>query len=161
MTSVAKEESEICHIFTFPIIVANENFNLAGALKCVTYATGVHVFLVYGIQIVLGNSGLQIEGVFVYFTHIKCQICILKRVCFYISDMFLQKKKKIFVKMTHLVSFIHLIIQEYDSKCLKMYLITLTAFTICYKFLAPITKVNEGESNTPCPSTLEATYSSG
>jgi hypothetical protein len=25
---------------------------------------------------------------------------------------------------------------------------------------APITKVNEGESNTPCPSTLEVTYSS-
>jgi hypothetical protein len=24
--------------------------------------------------------------------------------------------------------------------------------------LAPITKVNEGESNTPCPSTLEVTY---
>jgi hypothetical protein len=24
----------------------------------------------------------------------------------------------------------------------------------------PITKVNEGESNTPCPSTLEVTYSS-
>jgi hypothetical protein len=24
---------------------------------------------------------------------------------------------------------------------------------------APITKVNEGESNTPCPSTLEVTYS--
>jgi hypothetical protein len=24
-----------------------------------------------------------------------------------------------------------------------------------------ITKVNEGESNTPCPSTLEVTYSSG
>jgi gamma-glutamylcyclotransferase (GGCT)/AIG2-like uncharacterized protein YtfP len=33
MTSVAKEKSEICHIsFTFPITVANENFNLAGAL---------------------------------------------------------------------------------------------------------------------------------
>jgi hypothetical protein len=25
---------------------------------------------------------------------------------------------------------------------------------------APISKVNEGESNTPCPSTLEVTYSS-
>jgi hypothetical protein len=25
---------------------------------------------------------------------------------------------------------------------------------------APIAKVNEGESNTPCPSTLEVTYSS-
>jgi hypothetical protein len=37
MTSVAKEKSEICHIsFTFPITVANENFNLAGPL-------GVHI----------------------------------------------------------------------------------------------------------------------
>jgi hypothetical protein len=50
------------------------------------------------------------------------------------------------------VSFIHLIMQEYDSKCLKMYLITLKVFTISLKFLAPITKVNEGESDTPCPS---------
>jgi hypothetical protein len=34
MTSVAKEKSEICHIsFTFPITVANENFNLARALS--------------------------------------------------------------------------------------------------------------------------------
>jgi hypothetical protein len=34
MTNVAKERSEICHIsFTFPITVANENFNPAGALK--------------------------------------------------------------------------------------------------------------------------------
>jgi hypothetical protein len=33
MTDVAKEKSEICHItFTFPITVANENFNLARAL---------------------------------------------------------------------------------------------------------------------------------
>jgi hypothetical protein len=53
--------------------------------------------------------------------------------------------------------FIELIIQEYDSKCLKMYLITLKVFKMCIKFLAPITKVNDGESNTPCPSTLEVT----
>jgi hypothetical protein len=40
MTSVAKGKSEICHIsFTFPITVANENFNLAGALY-VPYITG-------------------------------------------------------------------------------------------------------------------------
>jgi hypothetical protein len=54
--------------------------------------------------------------------------------------------------------------QEYDSKCLKMYLITLKVLKICYKIFVPITKVNdmnEGESNTPCPSTLEVTYSSG
>jgi hypothetical protein len=50
--------------------------------------------------------------------------------------------------------------QEYDSKYLKMYLITLKVFKIFFKMLAPITKVNEGESNTPYPSTLEVTYSS-
>jgi hypothetical protein len=44
--------------------------------------------------------------------------------------------------------------QEYDTKCLKMYLITL----FIKKMFAPI---NEGESITPCPSTLEVTYSSG
>jgi hypothetical protein len=33
--------------------------------------------------------------------------------------------------MTPLVSFIHFIMQELDSKCLKMYLITLKVFTIC------------------------------
>jgi hypothetical protein len=41
-----------------------------------------------------------------------------------------------------------------------MYLITLKVFKICLKMFAPITKVNEAESNTPCPSTLEVTYSS-
>jgi hypothetical protein len=56
-----------------------------------------------------------------------------------------------FVKVTPLVRFIHLIMQEYDSKCIKMHLITLKVFKICLKFLAPITEVNEGESNTPCP----------
>jgi hypothetical protein len=38
------------------------------------------------------------------------------------------KKKSIFVKMTSLIHFIQLIMQEYDSKCLKMYLITLKVF---------------------------------
>jgi hypothetical protein len=47
--------------------------------------------------------------------------------------------------------------QEYDSKCLKMYLITLKVFFKNFKIFAPITKVNEGESNTPCPGTLEVT----
>jgi hypothetical protein len=68
-------------------------------------------------------------------------------------NMFLQK-------MTSLIRFIQLIMQEYDSKCLKMYLITLKVFKICLKMFAPITKVHERESNTPCPSTLEVTYSS-
>jgi hypothetical protein len=62
--------------------------------------------------------------------------------------------------MTPLIRFIKLILQEYDSKCLKMYLITLKVFKICQKMLEPITKVDEGESNIPCPSTLEVTYSS-
>jgi hypothetical protein len=69
------------------------------------------------------------------------------------------EKKFLLVKMTPLVRFIPLIMQEYDSKCLKMYLIPLKVFKICLKYLAPKTKVNEGESNTPCPSTLEVTYS--
>jgi hypothetical protein len=30
-----------------------------------------------------------------------------------------------------LIRFIHLIMQEYDCKCLKMYLITLKVFKIC------------------------------
>jgi hypothetical protein len=36
-----------------------------------------------------------------------------------------------------LIRFIHLIMQEYDSKCLKMYLITCTlkVFKICLKFV--------------------------
>jgi hypothetical protein len=32
--------------------------------------------------------------------------------------------------MTRLIRFIQLIMQEYDSKCLKMYLITLKVFKI-------------------------------
>jgi hypothetical protein len=63
------------------------------------------------------------EGVLAYFTHLKCQ----KRIKDDVGDC----------QMTPLVRFIHLIIQEYDSKCLKMYLITLKVF----KLLAPITKV--------------------
>jgi hypothetical protein len=78
---------------------------------------------------------------------------------------FYKKNFFLLVKMTpliHDVCFIQLIMQEYDFKCLnKMNLITLKVFKICLKMFAPITKVNEGESNTPCPSTLEVTYSSG
>jgi hypothetical protein len=45
---------------------------------------------------------------------------------------FYKKKKKpiFFVKMTSLIRFIQLIMQEYDSKCPKMYLITLKVFKI-------------------------------
>jgi hypothetical protein len=77
------------------------------------------------------------------------------------SNTFLQQKNFFCYENDPLICFIHLIMQEYDSKCLKMYLITLKVFKICYKMFAPITKVNEGESNTPCPSTLEVTYSLG
>jgi hypothetical protein len=70
--------------------------------------------------------------------------------------LFLQKKINLGVKMTSLIRFIQLIMQEYD--CLKMYLITFKVSKICLKMFVPITKVNEGESNTPCPSTLEVTY---
>jgi hypothetical protein len=47
--------------------------------------------------------------------HLKCQKCI--------EDDVYTKKKYLFVKMTPLVRFIHLFMQEYDAKCLKMYLI--------------------------------------
>jgi hypothetical protein len=54
----------------------------------------------------------------------------------------------VYVKMTSLIRFIQLIniMQEYDSKCLKMYLIniTLNVFKICEKIFVPITKVNKG-----------------
>jgi hypothetical protein len=43
-----------------------------------------------------------------------------------------------------MIRFIQIIMQEHDSKCLKMYLITLKVFKICYKMFAPITRVNEG-----------------
>jgi hypothetical protein len=63
--------------------------------------------------------------------------------------------------MIPLILFIHLIMQEYDSKYLKMYLIAIKVSKICLTIFAPITKVHEGESNTPFTSTLEVTYSSG
>jgi hypothetical protein len=50
MTSVAKEKNEICHIsLAFPIIVANENFNLAGALMgfCNKRLNIRHLFMIF------------------------------------------------------------------------------------------------------------------
>jgi hypothetical protein len=46
---------------------------------------------------------------------------------------------------------------------LKCILLIPLVYKICQKDFAPmaITKVNEGDSNTPCPSTLEVTYSLG
>jgi hypothetical protein len=69
-------------------------------------------------------TGLQIEGVLAYFTHLKCQ----KRIGDDDEKVLQKKKKIIFVKMTRLIRFIQLIMQEYDSKCLKMNLITLKKF---------------------------------
>jgi hypothetical protein len=62
----------------------------------------------------------------VYFTHLKCQ----KRIGDDVEDLkYIFTPQKIFffnfVKMTRLIRFIQLIMQEYDSKCLKMYFITL------------------------------------
>jgi hypothetical protein len=71
--------------------------------------------------------------------HLKCQ----KHIGDNVGDfkyVFTKKKKK----FDPLIRFIHLIMQEYDSKCLKMYLITLKVFKICQIFFVPITKVNEG-----------------
>jgi hypothetical protein len=72
-------------------------------------------------------TGLQIEGVLAYFTNLKCQ----KRIGDDVGALkYIFTKKTFFVKMTRLIRFIHLIMQEYDSKCLKMYLITLKVFKI-------------------------------
>jgi hypothetical protein len=68
------------------------------------------------------TAGLQIEGVLAYFTHLKCQ----KRIGDDVADLksVFYKKMLFFwgVKMTLLIDFIQLIMQEYDSKCVKMYL---------------------------------------
>jgi hypothetical protein len=74
-------------------------------------------------------TGLQIEGILAYFTRLKCQ----KRIGDDVGDLkyVFTKKKFLFVKMTRLICFIQLIMQEYYSKCLKMYLITLKVSKIC------------------------------
>jgi hypothetical protein len=62
-----------------------------------------------------------IEAEIKNFTHLKCQ----KHIGDDIGDFkYVFTTKIIFwgVKMTSLICFIHLIMQEYDSKCLKMYL---------------------------------------
>jgi hypothetical protein len=100
----------------------------------------------------------QIEGALAYFTHINRQKRIVEDDVGEVKYVFTTKKHFIlfyFFLNDPPIRFIHLIMQEYDSKCLKMYLITLKAFKICKKMFAPITKVNEGESNIPCPSTVD------
>jgi hypothetical protein len=74
------------------------------------------------------SSGLQIEGVLVYFSHLKCQRCIEDALKL---DTFLQQKKFWGGEIDPLVCFVHWIAQEYVSKCHKMYLITLKVFKIC------------------------------
>jgi hypothetical protein len=92
-------------------------------------------------------SGLQIEGLLAYFTHINRQ----KRIEDDVGEVkYVLPQKKLFLGKWPPDIFIHLIMQEYDSKCLKMHIITLKVFKICTNFWARITKVNEGESNTPC-----------
>jgi hypothetical protein len=48
-------------------------------------------------------------------------------------DTFLQKKFGCCCENDPLIHFIHLNMEEYDSKCHKMYLITLKVFKICYQ----------------------------
>jgi hypothetical protein len=78
-----------------------------------------------------------------YFTHLICQ----KRIGDDVGDLkYVFTNKTIFflVKMTRLIRFIQLIMQEYDSKCLKMVLIALKVLKICQQMFALITNVNEG-----------------
>jgi hypothetical protein len=77
---------------------------------------------------------------------LKCQKCIGDDV----GDFkYILQQKVFLVKMTPLIGFIHLIMQEYDFKCLKMYFISLKVINIFLNmFFVPITKVNKGESNT-------------
>jgi hypothetical protein len=67
---------------------------------------------------------LHSQGFRAYFTHLKCQKHIGDDVGDF-KDVFTNKKKKL-DENDPLIRFIHLIMQEYDSKCLNMYLITLT-----------------------------------
>jgi hypothetical protein len=78
-----------------------------------------HVFLVK-----IYHSDRGRIGIFYAFKLPKThwRLCRGLQICFY-------NKKN--VKMTPLICFIHLIVQEYDSKCLKMYLITLKVVKIC------------------------------
>jgi hypothetical protein len=59
-----------------------------------------------------------------YFTHLKCQ----KRIGDDVGEMMFLPKKN---ENDPLIRFIHLIMQEYDSICLKMYLITLKFVKKC------------------------------
>jgi hypothetical protein len=53
------------------------------------------------------------------------------------SDTFLQNKILFFCENYPLEQFIHLIMKEYDSKCLKMYLITLKVFVKIFGCQSP------------------------
>jgi hypothetical protein len=62
---------------------------------------------------------------------------------------------------TSICSMMHAALHGIDHDHQRVYVLFFDALKICYKVFPPITKVNEGESNTPCSSTLEVTYSSG
>jgi hypothetical protein len=65
MTSVAKEKSEICHIsFTFPITLANENFNLAGALLSNGHHAQLTVSITYEVILLGAKLNLAILSVY-------------------------------------------------------------------------------------------------
>jgi hypothetical protein len=72
-------------------------------------------------KLILGTD----RKTFSQFTNVVIRIRFYKKI---------KINKYIFLmKMTPLLHFIHLIMQEYDSKCLKMYLITLKVFKICLR----------------------------
>jgi hypothetical protein len=99
--------------------------------------------------------------------HLKCQKCIGDDVGGH--EIRFYKNKTIFflVKMSFLIHFIHLlfIMQEYDSKCHKMYLMSKMTIKVFLKFaeicLCRSPKSIKGSKIHLAPSTLEVTYSSG
>jgi hypothetical protein len=76
------------------------------------------------------------DSVLMYFTHLKCQ----KRIGDDVGDL----KYVITKTKQKIIHFIHLIMQEYDSKCLKMYLIILKYLKFVKKCLRQSPKSMKG-----------------
>jgi hypothetical protein len=78
----------------------------------------------------LQYAGLKIEGVLAYFTQLKCQKCIGDDVG---DSKYVLPKNKFFVCENDPPDTFYppYYARIYDSKCLKMYLITLKVFKIC------------------------------
>jgi hypothetical protein len=78
----------------------------------------------------IAKPGLQIEGILYAFKMPKMhwRLCRGLQICFY------KKEKMFFCENDHpdTDSIIKLIMREYDSKCLKMYLITLKVSYLYY-----------------------------